>query len=62
VSQVQLGPEMGHLRAWDKAGRPSAEAWRVRAYPAGSGYLAAEGEAVVEKQQVQLVLDRPKVD
>jgi protein-L-isoaspartate(D-aspartate) O-methyltransferase len=53
---------MGHIRAWDKAGRPSAEAWRVRAYPAGSGYLAAEGEALVEKQWVQLVLDRPKVD
>jgi len=50
---------IGHIKAWDEAGRPSSEAWRIRAYPKHSDYAPAENEQVIEKRWTRLVFDRP---
>lgn len=45
------------VRAWDRAGRPSTDSLRVRAYPRSVDYTAAEGEYLVEKEWTRMVLD-----
>jgi protein-L-isoaspartate(D-aspartate) O-methyltransferase len=50
---------MRHIQEWDGAGRPSSEAWRIRAYPKHSDYTPAENEQVIEKRLTRLVFDRP---
>jgi protein-L-isoaspartate(D-aspartate) O-methyltransferase len=42
-----------HVVAWDEAGRPGSDGLRIDAYPAGSD---AEGEYVIDKKCVRLVL------
>ena len=51
---------MSHVQAWDEAGRPSSEAWRIRAYPKHSHYASTENEQVIEKRWTRLVFDRPQ--
>lgn len=42
--------------AWDRAGRPSSNDIRIRAYRMDSGYTPSENEVVIPKQHAQLVL------
>ena len=60
----QFGPDdslaqrlIARIQAWDAAGRPSSGGVRVRAYPKDTGYVASEGEFVIEKEWTRFVLD-----
>ena len=46
-----------HVIAWDDAGRPSLEGLRIRAYPQGIDYSAANDEFVIPRRWTDLVLD-----
>ena len=48
------GDLLGHVRAWESAGRPGTDGLRVDAYPAG--VAAPDGDFVLEKGQCRLVL------
>jgi protein-L-isoaspartate(D-aspartate) O-methyltransferase len=48
---------IGHIAAWDAAGRLSSEGLRIRAYPKDTDYVPSANEHVVVKQWTQLVLD-----
>jgi len=52
---------VGHVRAWDAAGRPSTDGLRVRAYRREAECVPPQGKGsvVVEKQCTRLVLDWP---
>ncbi len=44
---------------WDRAGRPSAQGLRIRAYPRDSAYTPAANEIVRDKPSTLLILDWP---
>jgi len=50
---------IGHLVAWEEAGRPSTTGLRIRAYPADAEATGGADETVIVKEQTRLVLDWP---
>jgi protein-L-isoaspartate(D-aspartate) O-methyltransferase len=50
---------LAEIRAWDTAGRPSADRMRIRVYPTIAKYMPAENEIVLEKRWNKLVIEWP---
>lgn len=47
------------VQAWDRAGRPTFDGMRIRAFPKDAEYVPSEGEFVIEKQWTKLVIEWP---